>query len=161
MPAAEPGLPFGMEPLVIEPHLLRREFIARVVASSVSAAGLRSSGRGFGVPLASDARAISLAQIARIVDDLRRLGEPLPTADASRLLALAKQPTTSNLADLELHPSLSHAQALERPTMLAFDLDPGPPAGVAQCCEVALLLRDLFAELAEIRRENRRGNVNH
>lgn len=52
-----------------------------------------------------------------------------------------------NLADLELHPSLSHAQALERPTTLAFDLDPGPPAGMAQCCEVALLLRDMFAEL--------------
>jgi bifunctional non-homologous end joining protein LigD len=52
-----------------------------------------------------------------------------------------------NLADLELHPSLSHARGLERPSTLAFDLDPGPPAGMAQCCEVALLLRDMFAEL--------------
>ncbi|HEY2283305.1 MAG TPA: DNA ligase D [Solirubrobacteraceae bacterium] len=52
-----------------------------------------------------------------------------------------------NLADLELHPSLSYARELERPSTLAFDLDPGPPAGVVQCCEVALQLRDVFAEL--------------
>jgi bifunctional non-homologous end joining protein LigD len=52
-----------------------------------------------------------------------------------------------NLADLELHPSLSHADELERPSTLAFDLDPGPPADIVRCCEVALELRDLFAEL--------------
>jgi bifunctional non-homologous end joining protein LigD len=52
-----------------------------------------------------------------------------------------------NLADLELHPSLSYARELECPSTLAFDLDPGPPAGVVQCCEVALQLRDVFAEL--------------
>ena len=28
--------------------------------------------------------------------------------------------------------------------MLAFDLDPGPPADVVDCCHVALRLRDLF-----------------
>ena len=32
-----------------------------------------------------------------------------------------------------------------RPTVLAFDLDPGPPATIVECCRVALLLRDLFA----------------
>jgi bifunctional non-homologous end joining protein LigD len=53
----------------------------------------------------------------------------------------------ANLADLELHPSLSPAQALERPSTLAFDLDPGPPASIVQCCEVALELRDMFVEL--------------
>jgi bifunctional non-homologous end joining protein LigD len=52
-----------------------------------------------------------------------------------------------NLAALELHPSLSHADALERPSTLAFDLDPGRPAGIVECCEVALELRDMFAEL--------------
>jgi bifunctional non-homologous end joining protein LigD len=50
-----------------------------------------------------------------------------------------------NLAALELHPSLSCAPALERPRTLAFD--PGPPADVVRCCEVALALRDMFAEL--------------
>ena len=48
----------------------------------------------------------------------------------------------ANLADLELHPSLSKVPEVERPTVMAFDLDPGPPAGIAECCEVALILRD-------------------
>jgi bifunctional non-homologous end joining protein LigD len=50
----------------------------------------------------------------------------------------------ANLADLELHTSLSLAKDLERPTTLAFDLDPGPPATIVECAEVALLLRELF-----------------
>ena len=53
----------------------------------------------------------------------------------------------ANLADIELHTSLSLAQAPERPTMLVFDLDPGAPADVVQCCEVALVLRGLFEQL--------------
>jgi bifunctional non-homologous end joining protein LigD len=48
----------------------------------------------------------------------------------------------ANLADLELHPSLSKVPEVERPTVMAFDLDPGPPAGIAECCEVAVILRD-------------------
>ena len=53
----------------------------------------------------------------------------------------------ANLADVELHTSLSLAGAPERPTMLVFDLDPGPPAGVVECCEVALVLGGLFGQL--------------
>jgi bifunctional non-homologous end joining protein LigD len=53
----------------------------------------------------------------------------------------------ANLADLELHPSLSLAEKIDRPTMMAFDLDPGPPAGLAECCQVALLLREALARL--------------
>ena len=53
----------------------------------------------------------------------------------------------ANLADLELHPSLALARDPDEPTVLAFDLDPGPPAGIAECCEVALLLRDVLTEL--------------
>jgi bifunctional non-homologous end joining protein LigD len=53
----------------------------------------------------------------------------------------------ANLADVELHTSLSLAAAPERPTMLAFDLDPGEPAGIVECCEVALVLRGLFEHL--------------
>ena len=30
--------------------------------------------------------------------------------------------------------------------LLVFDLDPGPPASIVECCEVALLVRDLLAE---------------
>jgi bifunctional non-homologous end joining protein LigD len=53
----------------------------------------------------------------------------------------------ANLADLELHPSLSLVDDIHRPTVMAFDLDPGPPAALAECCEVALLLRDALAQL--------------
>jgi bifunctional non-homologous end joining protein LigD len=53
----------------------------------------------------------------------------------------------ANLADLELHPSLSLVDDIDRPTAMAFDLDPGPPAGLAECCEVARLLRDALARL--------------
>ena len=50
----------------------------------------------------------------------------------------------AQLAAIELHPSLSLGRAPKRPTVLAFDLDPGPPADVVDCCRVALRLRDLF-----------------
>ena len=51
----------------------------------------------------------------------------------------------ANLADLELHTFLHRAPGLHRPTALAFDLDPGAPADLISCCEVAIQLRDLFA----------------
>src|SRR5689334_9045660 len=50
----------------------------------------------------------------------------------------------ANLASLELHPGLALAADAERPTVLVFDLDPGAPADVLSCAEVALSLRDLF-----------------
>jgi len=53
----------------------------------------------------------------------------------------------ANLADIELHTSLSRADHIERPTMLVFDLDPGPGADIVTCCEVALVLRGLFDKL--------------
>ncbi|MBV8206367.1 MAG: non-homologous end-joining DNA ligase [Acidobacteria bacterium] len=52
-----------------------------------------------------------------------------------------------NLADVELHTSLSLARDILKPTVLAFDLDPGPPANIVQCCQVGLWLRGVFAEL--------------
>jgi bifunctional non-homologous end joining protein LigD len=53
----------------------------------------------------------------------------------------------AQLAALELHPSLALAAKPERPTVLAFDLDPGPPATAVECAQVALRLRELFAGL--------------
>jgi bifunctional non-homologous end joining protein LigD len=53
----------------------------------------------------------------------------------------------ANLADLELHTFLHRAPAIETPTALAFDLDPGPSADIVQCCQVGLWLKDLFAHL--------------
>ncbi len=55
---------------------------------------------------------------------------------------------TANLAAIELHPSLSRAPNLGRPTALVFDLDPGPPATVVECCQVAILIRALLSQLS-------------
>jgi bifunctional non-homologous end joining protein LigD len=53
----------------------------------------------------------------------------------------------ANLADLELHTSLSRKNKIGRPTMMVFDLDPGAPADIVQCCQVGLWLRDLLGQL--------------
>jgi bifunctional non-homologous end joining protein LigD len=53
----------------------------------------------------------------------------------------------ANLADLELHTSLACASDYDRPTILAFDLDPGPPATIVECAEVALHLRTALDHL--------------
>lgn len=52
----------------------------------------------------------------------------------------------ANLADLELHTSLSLGKDIMRPTMMVFDLDPGPPADIVLCCQVGLWLREMFQE---------------
>jgi bifunctional non-homologous end joining protein LigD len=53
----------------------------------------------------------------------------------------------ANLADIELHTSLAKAAAIERPTAMVFDLDPGAPADIIDCCQVAVWLRGLFDQL--------------
>ncbi len=53
----------------------------------------------------------------------------------------------ANLASLELHTSLSRADDIQQPTMLVFDLDPGPPATVVECGRVAFWLREVLDDL--------------
>lgn len=53
----------------------------------------------------------------------------------------------ANLADLELHTFLHKGPAITRPTALAFDLDPGPPADIVLCCEIGLKLKAIFDAL--------------
>jgi bifunctional non-homologous end joining protein LigD len=53
----------------------------------------------------------------------------------------------ANLADLELHPSLALATDVTSPTILAFDLDPGPPATIVECADVAVRLRAALEHL--------------
>jgi bifunctional non-homologous end joining protein LigD len=54
---------------------------------------------------------------------------------------------TANLAAIELHPTLAREPDLERPTAVVFDLDPGAPADVLTCAEVAFIVRELMAQL--------------
>jgi len=53
----------------------------------------------------------------------------------------------ANLADIELHTSLSRKKDVDRPTMMVFDLDPGAPADIVQCCQVGLWLREILADM--------------
>ncbi|HEV1998200.1 MAG TPA: non-homologous end-joining DNA ligase [Candidatus Dormibacteraeota bacterium] len=53
----------------------------------------------------------------------------------------------ANLASLELHTSLARARAIMEPTMVVFDLDPGAPATIKECCGVGVKLRQIFGEL--------------
>ena len=50
----------------------------------------------------------------------------------------------ANLADLELHTSLAVGRNVERPQMMVFDLDPGAPAGLVECCRIALVLKAML-----------------
>jgi bifunctional non-homologous end joining protein LigD len=67
------------------------------------------------------------------------------------LFVLAQDEATlawaANLADLELHVPLHRHRDLDRPDSVVFDLDPGAPADLVQCCEVGLILRDAFERL--------------
>src|SRR5438045_8855116 len=53
----------------------------------------------------------------------------------------------ANLADLELHTSLAKKKDFARPSMMLFDLDPGAPADIVQCCQVGLWRRYLLSKM--------------
>jgi len=51
----------------------------------------------------------------------------------------------ANLAAIELHAPMARAGDVEAPTMVVFDLDPGPGTAMAECAEVGLWIRDVLA----------------
>ncbi|TMK57338.1 MAG: DNA ligase D [Actinobacteria bacterium] len=53
----------------------------------------------------------------------------------------------ANLADIEMHTSLSRCAEMERPTAMVFDLDPGAPADILDCAQVAVWLHGMFEQL--------------
>jgi bifunctional non-homologous end joining protein LigD len=53
----------------------------------------------------------------------------------------------ANLAAIELHVPLARAPAIDSPTALVFDLDPGAPACIVECCHVAAQLQGMFENL--------------
>jgi bifunctional non-homologous end joining protein LigD len=50
----------------------------------------------------------------------------------------------ANLAALELHTHQWAADDPDHPTAMVLDLDPGEPAGITDCCRVALELHDML-----------------
>ena len=61
-----------------------------------------------------------------------------------RLDSIASLAWTANLAALEIHSPMSRCGAVDAPTMLVFDLDPGEPATIVECARVALEIRDVL-----------------
>lgn len=53
----------------------------------------------------------------------------------------------ANLAALELHTPMALADDLETPTMVVFDLDPGPGTAIPECADIALAIRELLGQL--------------
>jgi bifunctional non-homologous end joining protein LigD len=53
----------------------------------------------------------------------------------------------ANLADIELHTSLSMGEKIEQPTYIVFDLDPGPPATIVKACQVGFWVKAIFEKL--------------
>jgi len=71
------------------------------------------------------------------------------TIDYTVIEDLAGLVWTANLAALELHTHMwrvKHSKgkpaAQAAPDLVVFDLDPGEPATIVECCQVALLLRE-------------------
>jgi bifunctional non-homologous end joining protein LigD len=52
----------------------------------------------------------------------------------------------ANQGAIELHPFLARIDRHDEPTLAIVDLDPGPGAGILDCCRVALRVRDVLAE---------------
>jgi bifunctional non-homologous end joining protein LigD len=87
-------------------------------------------------------------------DWVRRVRLPTPGSTKQRetidFVVVRDLPTlvwAANLATLELHVPMWRVGprgAVRNPDTLVFDLDPGPPATVVECCEVAQLLRDVL-----------------
>ena len=64
-----------------------------------------------------------------------------------RIDSVAALTWVANLAALELHTSMARVDDPDAPTMVVFDLDPGAPAGLLECAEVALLIRHVLEDL--------------
>jgi bifunctional non-homologous end joining protein LigD len=64
-----------------------------------------------------------------------------------RIDSVAALTWVANLAALELHTPMARVDDPDAPTMVVFDLDPGAPAGILECAEVALLIRHVLEDL--------------
>ena len=58
-----------------------------------------------------------------------------------RLDSVAALAWSANLAALEIHAPMARCGDVDSPTMVVFDLDPGSPATIIECCQVALQIR--------------------
>ena len=50
----------------------------------------------------------------------------------------------ANMAAIEIHAPMALAEQLDVPRTLVFDFDPGAPASIVECCQVALAVRTVL-----------------
>jgi bifunctional non-homologous end joining protein LigD len=62
-----------------------------------------------------------------------------------RIDEVASMVWAANMAAIELHAPMALADDLDTPRAVVFDLDPGPPATIVDCCRVAVAARDVLA----------------
>jgi bifunctional non-homologous end joining protein LigD len=117
---------------VLLPHLAGRPITLRRFPDGIDAAGWYQNDCPAGRP--------SWVEVETVVWPSGREWEFCAVDDLATLVWVA------NLGTIELHPFLARRAQLERPTAVVFDLDPGPPAGLVECCRVALGLRALLEE---------------
>jgi bifunctional non-homologous end joining protein LigD len=81
-------------------------------------------------------------------DWIKRFAVPRSEGDSAINYVLCNDRATllwaTNLGDIEKHVFLAQAPDLNCPTSIVFDLDPGEPAGVVECCRVALHLKEML-----------------
>jgi bifunctional non-homologous end joining protein LigD len=61
-----------------------------------------------------------------------------------QLAEVAALAWAANMAALELHAPMARSVDIESPTMVVFDLDPGPGTAMPECAEVGLWIRDVL-----------------
>jgi bifunctional non-homologous end joining protein LigD len=82
-------------------------------------------------------------------DWVRTVQVPLRSGEVREQCVLDDLPSllwAVNLGSIELHAFPSAAARLEEPAFVVFDLDPGPGTGLAECCRIALRLREALAD---------------
>ncbi len=78
------------------------------------------------------------------VDTCRGPGDKGKGIDYPMLNEVAALAWAANLAALEIHSPMARCEDIESPTILVFDLDPGAPATIVECCQVALLIQSVL-----------------
>ncbi len=78
--------------------------------------------------------------------------------DYCRLDSVAALAWSANLAALELHAPMARCDNIDEPTMLVFDLDPGAPATIIECCQVALQIREVLDAVGVVSWAKTSGN---
>lgn len=74
-------------------------------------------------------------------------GDRLGGIEYCRIDETAAMVWAANMAAIELHAPMARSDALDVPCALVFDFDPGAPAAMRECCEVALATREVLAAI--------------